>query len=131
MNPPISIYVSYNNQNAISDSNLSDQQINRTRQNRSRPNIIRPSTYDNGEMNKHNIGDFNNSNYGKVSWSTTSDYYVPGIKNLKKLNKKQYFNYREFQNDYEQKNENTNDENCPACPLLANRPWSNYKSGDN
>jgi len=148
MRPPISISVNYNNRNAISDSNIANDDIiaknrlrvpyndNNRQSNSSNRSTIQPSTYNSGDINNNthsnNTQSNNNtdidSSYGKVSWSTTSDYYIPQAG----INKKQYNSYNEFQDNYNKNyNVNKGNKSCPACPILANRPWSNYKSGDN
>ena len=48
-----------------------------------------------------------------LSWSLTSDYYIPGVTNVN-------------QNYNSEENETTN-----SYPYLYEQPWSNYKSGDN
>ena len=112
---PISINVSYNNKNSVNDSNVANDDIF--------TNSGGIETMGSGTANKQPTNQQNNqqkhpntsvnSDYGKISWNTVSDYYIPGVTNVN-------------QNYNSGKSENSN-----ACPLMYNKPWSDFKSGDN
>ena len=128
---PISINVSYNTKNSINDSNIADDDVYSNVKNIDQADNLNDESTSETSMNtlsESNTGtsmntlsesqsssSSNNSNTSSngLSWSLSSDYYIPGVTNVN-------------QNYNSEENETTN-----SYPYLYEQPWSNYKSGDN
>lgn len=112
---PININVSYNTKNSINDSNIADDDVYSNVKNINQSDdLSAESTIGTSSETLSSLSS-NNSNTPSngLSWSLTSDYYIPGVTNVN-------------QNYNSEENETTN-----SYPYLYEQPWSNYKSGDN
>ena len=110
---PININVSYNTKNSINDSNIADDDVYSNVKNIDQSDDLSDDESTTGtSMNTLSETQSSSSSNG-LSWSLTSDYYIPGVTNVN-------------QNYNSEENETTN-----SYPYLYEQPWSNYKSGDN
>ena len=117
---PININVSYNTKNSINDSNIADDDVYSNVKNIDQADNLNDETTTGTSMNTSSGTSMNttsetqsSSSSNGLSWSLTSDYYIPGVTNVN-------------QNYNSEENETTN-----SYPYLYEQPWSNYKSGDN
>ena len=105
MQPPISINVTYNTKNAISDSNIAnDDIINRNKIKDTNPlnsNYEIPNNTYNQRFVKNNTrGVFRLQNSSNVNWNTVPDYYIPDTGS-------KYYDYTEFERNYEKNTSDT------------------------
>ena len=118
---PININVSYNTKNSINDSNIADDDVYSNIKNIDQSDNLsdksttgtssNTSTETQSSLSSSQLSSETPSN--GLSWSMTSDYYIPGVTNVN-------------QNYNSEENETSN-----SYPYLYEQPWSNYKSGDN
>lgn len=104
---PININVNYTTKNSISDNTIGGSGYEGM-------SGSGRSSSEESMSNSEESSTSVNSDYGKLTWNTVSDYYIPGVTNVNQ-------NY----------NSGTTSEHAPACPLMYNNPWSTYESGDN
>ena len=130
-NNPVNINISYNSQNSvneldnnetksmktpISNNNNVSEQIGKKYTNRNL-GPINPPNDDSVGSRINTDGDWI---YGKQAWTNNPDYYSPE-EYIKQTYKKGWNEMTEA-NKYRK--------NTDVCPLMANVPWTEYKSGD-
>jgi len=111
---PLNINVSYNSKHSINDSNFAKDDIYSNSGSMGTRSQPRQQQHHQQQYQQQQYQQQNSvpSDYGKLTWNTLSDYYIPGVTNVNK-------------------NYNTgSDKQSDACPILDNRPWADYKSGD-
>jgi hypothetical protein len=129
-NNPININISYNSQNSVNelDNNESrSMKIPETNNNSLRNSGKKYINRNLGPINPPNddsVGSRINTDgdwiYGKQAWTNNPDYYSP--EEYIKQTYKRGWNEMTEANKYRK--------NTDVCPLMANVPWTEYKSGD-